>query len=164
MKLQPMIWGLSAALFFAGSASIAADAVKDDNLIGLTSENGKIVYNFINEWWNEKKGEEAWNKYVSRDNYVNHAVYSAKKGVKTSFEEEMQGEVRIANASKTRFDVKQLVTQGSLVFAHVHGVKPEGAGSELVMIFRVRDGKITDHWDIHEALNDDSMVFEQLNR
>jgi predicted SnoaL-like aldol condensation-catalyzing enzyme len=152
-------------LWLCQSALAAAPATSppDDNLIGLTSPNGKIVAEFIELWWNQKKGEEAWNKYVSRD-YLNHAVYSARKGQAKTFEEEKRLETDIANKSNARFVIKQLVTQGSLVFAHVHGQRAEGPGSQLVIIFRVRDGKITDHWDIHEPLKDDSMVFEQLNR
>ena len=161
--MKKILIAITAMALFTVKA-LAADKPVDDNMVGLTTENGRIVYNFINEWWNEKKGEEAWNKYVSRENYLNHAVYSASTSKKPSFEEEMESEVKIANASSTVFEVKQLVSQGSLVFAHVHGVKQEGPGSELVMIFRVRDGRITDHWDIHEALKEDSMVFEELDR
>lgn len=139
-------------------------AVVDDNMIGLTTPNGKLVYDFINMWWNDKQGDEAWDKYVSHDNYVNHAVYSAKKGVKLSFEDEKKAEVRIAASSTTRFEVKQIISQGSLVFTHVQAIKSTGPGNELVMIFRVRDGKITDHWDIHEELKEDSVVFDDLAR
>lgn len=160
MKLLMVV----AAGWLCVSSVQAADKPVDDNMIGLTTENGKVVYNFINEWWNEKKGAEAWNKYVSRENYKNHAVYSAKKGVNPSFDEEVATEVKIANASTTRFEIKQLVSQGSLVFAHIHAIPKEGLGRQLVMILRVRNGKITDHWDIHEALKEDSVVFDALNR
>jgi predicted SnoaL-like aldol condensation-catalyzing enzyme len=152
------------AVLCVGTADAAERKVVDDNLIGLKTPNGKLVYDFINMWWNEKKGEEAWEKFVSHDNYVNHAVYSAKRGQKLSFAEEKAMEVRIAANSTTRFEVRQLISQGSLVFAHVQAVRPTGFGSELVMIFRVRDGKITDHWDIHEELKEDSVVFDDLLR
>jgi predicted SnoaL-like aldol condensation-catalyzing enzyme len=91
-------------------------------------------------------------------------VYSAKRGQQLGFEEEKQSEIKIAANSTTRFEIRQLIAQGGLVFAHVQAVKPNGPGSELVMIFRVRNGKITDHWDIHEALKEDSVVFDDLVR
>ncbi|MGC3982406.1 MAG: hypothetical protein QM808_14245 [Steroidobacteraceae bacterium] len=167
MKIKQLIATalLVASMGLAQAADKPAAAKStDDNMIGLTTENGKVVYNFINEWWNEKKGAAVWEKYVSRENYENHAVYSAKKGVHPSFDEEVAAEVKIANASTTRFEIKQLVSQGSLVFAHIHAIPKEGLGRQLVMILRVRNGKITDHWDIHEALKEDSVVFDNLNR
>jgi predicted SnoaL-like aldol condensation-catalyzing enzyme len=157
-------WTCCALLTLSAAQAADKKAVVDDNLIGLKTANGKLVYRFVNMWWNEKKGEEAWDALVSHDNYLNHAVYSAKRGQQLSFEEEKQSEIKVAANSTTRFEVRQLISQGSLVFAHVHAVKPNGPGSELVMIFRVRNGKITDHWDIHEALNEDSVVFDNLVR
>lgn len=162
MKINKFAAAMLLSVMSISMANAADKAPVDDNMIGLTTPNGKLVYDFINMWWNEKKGVEAWEKYVSHDNYVNHAVYSAKRGVKVSFEEEKNTEGNMSTKSTSRFEVKQLVAQGSLVFAHVLAVKPDNPGSELVMIFRVRDGKIIDHWDIHEALKEDSVVFDNL--
>ncbi|MFT3905912.1 MAG: nuclear transport factor 2 family protein [Steroidobacteraceae bacterium] len=159
MKKTAWFAAACAAVMAAGMAHAA-----DDNLIGLTTPNGKIAYDFINLWFNEGKGVEAWDKYVSRDHYMNHAVYSASRDKHPSFEEEKQTEARMGGTPGTHFDIKQLVAQGSLVFAHIHVAKADGPGRELVMILRVRDGKITDHWDIHEALKEDSVVFDQLER
>jgi len=51
------------------------------------------------------------------------------------------------------------------VFAHIHASQGgPGPGDEMVMILRVRDGKITDHWDLHDALKEDSVVFSGLDR
>lgn len=150
---------LAGGLLLAG----ATQAAEDDNMIGLSTPNGKLVYDFVNLWFNEHKGAEAFDKYVSRDNYVNHAVYSASVNKHPSFEEEKAAEAR-AIPPGTRFEFKQLISQGSLVFAHIHAFpKPNTVGDEMIMILRVQNGKITDHWDIHTELKPDSMVFENLN-
>jgi len=143
----------------------AADKPVDDNLIGLSTPNGRIAYEFIDLWFNQHKGADAWEKYVSHDNYMNHAVYSASTGKHPTFEEEKAEESRMGTNPALRFDIKQLISQGSLVFAHIHAhSSPDNPGRELVMILRIRDGKITDHWDLHEALKEDSVVFSGLDR
>jgi predicted SnoaL-like aldol condensation-catalyzing enzyme len=137
---------------------------KDDNLIGLSTANGKLVYDFINLWFNDRKSDQAFDKYVSHDHYMNHAVYSASVDKHPTFEQEKADESRAMGDPSHKFEIKQLIAQGSLVFAHIHVVVPDGPGNELVMILRVRDGKITDHWDLHEKLKPDSAVFADLDR
>lgn len=168
MKIKAIATALLGVMFFVCAAQ-AADKAKekpvDDNLVGLTTPNGKLVYDFINLWFNEHKGEEAFDKYVSHDNYLNHAVYSSSTDKPKTFEEEKKEEARIGANPKLHFDIKQLISQGSLVFAHIHAQNGQpGPGRELIMILRVRDGKIIDHWDIHDALKEDSAVFEGLVR
>jgi len=218
------------------AAQTAADiaAAKPDpngNLIGLQTENGKLVYNFIDLWFNQHKSEEAWDTYVAREGYMNHAVYNSTTAtVGRSFEEEKAEEARAAGPG-THFDIKQIVAQGNLVFVHIAatnnggegaatgradqgalsvagggapaGAPPQGAGAppqgaagapggmppggmppgaqpqggpgggsngdglgpdEMVMILRVKDDKIVDHWDMHIPTNSNSVVFEGLDR
>ncbi|MGC3982410.1 MAG: hypothetical protein QM808_14265 [Steroidobacteraceae bacterium] len=205
----------------AADTKTAADraAAKPDpngNLIGLTTANGKLVYNFINMWFNEHKAEAAWDQYVARKGYMNHAVYNATKStMNKTFEQEKAEEARAAGPN-TKFDIKQIVAQGNLVFVHIaatngeggvgpatgmpQGAAPAGAPAnagaggpapggmapggappaggmggggqsgdgkgpdEMLMILRVKDGKIVDHWDVHVPTNSDSVVFEGLDR
>lgn len=164
MKLKLMIPALLLGALSMQAALADGQAPADDNMIGLTTPNGKLVYDFIDLWFNQHKGAEAFDKYVSRTNYVNHAVYSAStKNPHKSFEQERDEEAR-AIPPTSKFEIKQLITQGSLVFAHILAhAGPSGPGDEMLMILRVRDGKITDHWDVHVELKDDSMVFQDLN-
>lgn len=157
----------AAALLALGLLSSAAQAAKpqqDDNLIGLSTPNGKLAFDFINLWFNERKPNEAFDQYVSRDHYQNHAVYSASVNKHLSFEQEKAGESGAMGAPSHKFEIKQLISQGSLVFAHIHVVVPDGPGNELVILLRIRDGKVTDHWDLHEKLKPDSSVFVDLDR
>lgn len=104
----------------------------DGNLIGLTTANGRLAYDFINLWFNEHQANAAWDKYVARNGYMNHAVYSATtKTVNRSFAEEKADEARAAGPG-TVFKIKQIVAQGNLVFVHIaasHGEGGQGAAT-----------------------------------
>lgn len=96
---------------------------------------------------------------------MNHAVYSASVNEPKSFAQEKQEEARVTPSGGSHFDFKQIIVQGSLVFMHIHVVHAApDPGNELVILLRIRDGKITDHWDLHAPLKADSAVFAGLDR
>lgn len=138
MKRQWLL-GLTALLVFAGgaralTAAATAAADPDGNLIGLKTANGRLVYEFINLWFNEHQSAAAWDKYVARHGYMNHAVYNATtKTVNHTFEEEKAEEARAAGPH-TVFKIKQLIAQGNLVFVHIaasHGEGGQGAATGM---------------------------------
>jgi len=141
-----------------------ADQLNDPNLIGLQTPNGRVVYDFIDLMFNQDKPGEAFDKYVSRDDYMDHAVYSASTNKKQSFAEERAAEVK-ATFPGEHFVFKQMVAEGDLVISHIFASNSRNpVGNELIEIERLKDGKIVDHWDIHVPLKPDSMVFLGLNR
>jgi predicted SnoaL-like aldol condensation-catalyzing enzyme len=161
--LRSLFVALSAAAALAAGAAAAAPA--DDNLAGLETANGRLARDFVDLWFNQHKPEEAFDRYVSHDHYMNHAVYSASVNEPKSFEQEKQEESRATPSGGTHFDFKQIIVQGSLVFLHIQVVHAApDPGSELVILLRIRDGKITDHWDLHAPLKPDSAVFAGLDR
>jgi predicted SnoaL-like aldol condensation-catalyzing enzyme len=164
--LPPLAAILALSTGVANAADTAANATEaHDNMVGLSTPNGKLAYDFINLWFNEHKPGEAFDKYVSHDHYMNHALASASVNEKKTFEQEKQAEISHVLPATTHFEIMQLISQGSLVFAHIrvtHGAgNPE---SELVTILRVRGGKVTDHWYVRETLKPDSAVFAGLDR
>jgi predicted SnoaL-like aldol condensation-catalyzing enzyme len=130
MKRQ-WVLGLTLLLAFAGgvqaqspTATIPPDP--NGNLVGLQTANGRLVYDFINLWFNEHQAEAAWDKYVARHGYMNHAVYNATtKTVNHTFAEEKAEEARAAGPH-TVFKIKQLIAQGNLVFVHIAASRGEG--------------------------------------
>ena len=54
----------------------------------------------------------------------------------------------------TRWDIKQVITDGDLVVLHihVHSLSDNGPGAALVDIFRVSHGKIVEHWDVSQQI------------
>jgi predicted SnoaL-like aldol condensation-catalyzing enzyme len=48
-----------------------------------------------------------------------------------------------------KWKIVRSAAEGDLVFLHVHVTPARGErGAALVEIFRVRDGRITEHWDV----------------
>lgn len=199
MKTLLLLVAAGIGLAHAQSDPAAIAAARPDpngNLIGLTTPNGRLVYDFIDMWFNQHMPEKAWDTYVARTGYMNHAVYSATTDTEhNSFEEEKAQEARAAGPG-THFDIEQIVAQGNLVFVHIAAtnqgrgegesndssrpppaapaaapaagpgqMKADGLGpDEMVMILRVKNGKIVDHWDMHVPTNSNSIVFKYLDR
>ncbi|HTP38405.1 MAG TPA: hypothetical protein VMI92_02405 [Steroidobacteraceae bacterium] len=129
MKAKLLI-SMAALGMVATATALAADqapaADPNGNMIGLTTPNGKLVYDFIDMWFNKHMAEAAWDKYVARQGYMNHAVYNATtKTVNKTFEEEKKEESRAAGPN-TKFVFKQLIAQGNLVFVHIAASHGEG--------------------------------------
>jgi len=52
-----------------------------------------------------------------------------------------------------RSEIKRVAADGDLVFVHVHAkMTKTDRGSAVVDIFRVKDGKIVEHWDVVQAV------------
>ena len=163
IKLLAIVATLAAGPALAQDA-VTADQLNDPNLPGLQTANGRIVYDFITMWFNQDQPGKAFDTYVSRDNYMDHAVYSASTNKPQNFEEEKAAESRITSPG-TKFTFEQMVAQGDLVISHILVTnKRNPAGNEMIEIEKVKDGKITDHWDIHVPLKPDSEVFTGLDR
>ncbi|MFD9408087.1 ester cyclase [Streptomyces sp. NPDC059989] len=54
-----------------------------------------------------------------------------------------------------RANVQRVFAEGDFVIAHVHGVRVPGqAGTAIVDIFKLEDGKIVEHWDVMQPVPD----------
>ena len=50
-------------------------------------------------------------------------------------------------------EIKRVFADGDYVILHVHAVREAGSrGVAIVDIFRLENGKIVEHWDVHEAI------------
>lgn len=135
-------------------AACAAHAASND-LIGLSTPNGKIAADMLNLWFNEHKPGEAFDKYVSRTDFTDH--YG--KETSHSFEQVRATEIKITGTN-LHFEIKQIIAQGDLVFAHIHVTNGKSElGNELVEIMRFKDGKMVEHWNIHTPLQVDAATF-----
>lgn len=161
MKFKMLLTVVGLAL---GSSAYAADC---GNMVGADSENAKVALGWLDMAFNQHKMAEAFDKYISRDNYMNHSVYGASTKQKQTFEEQKAAEIK-AVPDGARFEFKQVMVQGELVMVHIHAFanppKAEKWGDEIIEILRVKNGKIVDHWDIHAPLKEDSTVFLGLDR
>ncbi|HUI46417.1 MAG TPA: ester cyclase [Nitrospirota bacterium] len=56
---------------------------------------------------------------------------------------------------KSHSEIKRVFIDGNFVILHVHAVRVPGTpGFAIVDIFRLKNGKIVEHWDVHEAIID----------
>ncbi len=52
-------------------------------------------------------------------------------------------------------EIKQVFADGDYVILHVHAVREPGtAGSAIVDIFKIENGKIVEHWDVIQPIPD----------
>jgi predicted SnoaL-like aldol condensation-catalyzing enzyme len=121
-----------------------------DNMIGLSTPNGRAVYDYF-DLRNQGKHKEASDKYMASD-VVHH-----RTGASTKEEP--------AHPANPHFTVYQLVAQGDLVFVHIFATGGEcKLGEEMVQIMRLRDGKIIDIWNLWVPIKDDkSTIFTGMH-
>jgi len=135
---------------------IAGPASVSENLIGLTTPNGKTASDMLDLWFNQHKPGEAFDRYVSRTDITDHHG----KNTVHSFEKIRAEEIKITG-TKIHFDIKQIIAQGDLVFAHVYvtHIDEPKFGGDLIEIMRFKDGKMVEHWNIHVPIEQDPSVY-----
>ena len=116
-----------------------------------------MVVDFYNEVFN-KHNIDIIPKYVSED-YKQHNPFVAdgRKAFMDFFKEDF---VKNPNSSA---EIKRVVAEGDTVALHVYSrTNSQDKGVAIVDIFRIKDGKIVEHWDViqeipSEAANDNTM-------
>jgi predicted SnoaL-like aldol condensation-catalyzing enzyme len=122
-------------------AAQGRDAMKEE-------ANKKLVVDFYQQFFGDKD-ITAGERYLAPD-YIQHNPNfpdgrdALMNGVKGFF----------ANAPKTKVDIQRVAADGDLVWLHIRQPpRPGGgAGNSVVDIFRVKDGKIVEHWDTIQAI------------
>lgn len=161
------------------SMTAAASAAQPTDMDGAKTPNGKVVVAFIETLFNQHKGEEAFEKYVSRD-YLDHGYLAADAAAgaqgmnsamsaapptsqaaeskQSDFERMSVGEARMVANSKIHFDLKKVLVQGDLVFVQAHGTNGQSANGDLMwVLYRVKDGKILEHWVTHNEITNNQV-------
>ncbi len=121
-------------------AVYGADAVRQE-------ENKKIVSEFYDKAINQKDFEAA-SKYLGPV-YIQHNQNAADghEGLK-GFIRQLRDKFPDAHS-----EIKRVFADGDYVILQVHAVRvPCTRGVAIVDIFRLSDGKIVEHWDVHEDI------------
>ena len=127
------------------SASMAAPAPQVES--PSTGANRQLVVNFYNQFFNQHKVDEAA-KVVAED-YRQHnpQVPDGKKPFVSYFSDYFK------QHPQSRAKIIRSAVEGDLVWLHVHSTEnTKDRGEAVVDIFRVRDGKIVEHWDVIQGV------------
>ncbi|PFZ52768.1 pyruvate kinase [Bacillus wiedmannii] len=154
---------VSTLIFQASTGNIKGHSIKSENVASVSKEatgnekNKKMVVDFYNKVFN-KHDIDIIPKYVSED-YKQHNPFVAdgRKAFMDFFKEDF---VKNPNSSA---EIKRVVVEGDTVALHVHSrTNSQDKGVAIVDIFRIKDGKIVEHWDViqeipNEAANNNTM-------
>jgi predicted SnoaL-like aldol condensation-catalyzing enzyme len=81
--------------------------------------------------------------------YVQHAPYArmdsvASRRLLKGFKEAFPNH---------RYEVKKVLADGDFVMLHLHGMNgPNPHGESVIDIFRIKDGKVVEHWDVIQPI------------
>lgn len=87
------------------------------------------------------------------ENYIQHSPHVAdgRDAVLSLFER------RFKNNPKITTSVKRTASEGDLVWIHQHVKRaPEDLGRAVINIFRMKDGKFAEHWNLGQAVPEKS--------
>lgn len=124
-------------LILAASSALAADP----------EANKKVVFDFYDKALNQKDFDAAAKYFGPR--YIQHNP-GAPDGIEGFKAFIAMRKEKFPNA---RSDIKRAFAEGDFVILHVHSVREPGErGVAIVDIFRLKDGKVVEHWDVVQPI------------
>ncbi|KQN82150.1 polyketide cyclase [Sphingomonas sp. Leaf67] len=112
-----------------------------------TERNRAIVTAFANQFYGRRDVAGAFEKFVVSD-YIQH-----NPGLPDGRDAAVAALAPKFAAPGARFDVKRIIVDGDLAVIHLHGrADPASAGGAVADIYRLRDGKIVEHWDVIQPI------------
>jgi len=136
--MRPLI--ALAALATAGSCTAKPDE---------TEANRAVVTDFARLFYDERDVKDAFEKYVSTD-YTQH-----NPNIPDGRDAAIAALAPMFSREGASFDVKRIIVDGDMAVIHLHGrTDPATKGGAVADIFRLKDGKIVEHWDILQPIAD----------
>lgn len=117
------------------------------SMSAFSMDNQKIVEDFYKQAFVNGNVTEAI-KYLHED-YIQHnpKVATGKAGFLAAFKN--------FDPTKYTFSIKRVIAHKNMVMLHTHAKKGKNDnGTAVVDIFRVEEGKITEHWDVMQDVPD----------
>lgn len=115
-------------------------------------QNKKIVIDFYEGVFLKHQVKEYADRYIG-DQYIQHNPHVPDG--KAPFVNYFIGHFKENPEAKSV--IKRAVAEGNLVFLHVHSTQnAQDRGVAIVDIFRVENGKIVEHWDVQQAIPEQS--------
>lgn len=118
------------------------------DLTKLEEKNKAVVLAFLDTMIHHKDVDKALDLYIGEE-YIQHnpGLPTGREASREAFKA-MMGGMKDADII-----VKRVIVQGDLVVTHAHGLRSKGdRGIALMDIFRLKDGKIVEHWDVIQEI------------
>ncbi len=114
----------------------------------MSEENKKIAIAFYDKLINEFDAAGAFAQYGG-DTYIQHTPV---------IEDGPEGVIRFifwlrSTYPESHMEIKRAFSDGDMVILHCHWVRSPGdRGDAVVDFFRVKDGKVVEHWDVIQPI------------
>ena len=141
------------SLLFLGlsGSALTEKAVPSDceKNVARLEANKKLVADMYQEVFGDKN-IDALDKYLVPD-YIQHNPSAAdgRQALKDLLK------VWFKDAPKTKIDIQHIGADGDFVYIHTRSKMGDKVFS-VIDIFRIENGKIAEHWDVHEAVPEKS--------
>lgn len=135
-------FALAALTLLGACSSPAADP---------TERNRKVVQDFARIFYAEKDVRRAFETYVVPD-YIQH-----NPGIADGRDAAIAALAPMFSAPGARFEVKRILVDKDMAVIHLFGQgNPATPGAAVADIYRLKDGKIVEHWDILQPMPEKS--------
>lgn len=131
------------ALLFTALTATAAIAQQAPRNLAQEEANRQLVVEFYHQNFNQHQVDQATK--VMADDYIQHNPLVPNG--KAPFVSFFKG--FFANNPNAKSKIVRTAADGDLVWLHIHATNGENdRGQAIIDVFRVKDGKIVEHWDV----------------
>ena len=133
IAMKKMIILAMAGALIGAPASISAKGRPD---------NRAIITDFARLFYTERKVSQAFETYVA-PNYIQH-----NPGIADGRAAAVAALATMFGDPAKRFTIEQILVDGDMAVIHIHAIpKPGSHGASVFDMYRMKNGKIVEHWD-----------------
>lgn len=119
--------------------------------VAKSADNRTIVDDFVDRFYQQRDVAGAFAAHVA-PGYVQH-----NPGLPDGPDAAVAALAPMFARPDARFEVKHLLVDGDLALVHLFGQgKPGTAGAAVADLYRLKDGKVVEHWDVLQPIAEGS--------
>lgn len=112
-----------------------------------TERNRAVVTDFARMFYAERDVKGAFEKHVVPE-YIQHNA-----GIGDGRDAAIAALTPMFSAPGATFEVKRIIVDGNMAAIHLFGRgDPKTSGATVADIYRLKDGKIVEHWDVLQPI------------